>query len=65
MNKEIAAFILRWRYDLKCRGIPKRKWRKIIANHFICGGEIKKYEKGADQFCKTWDILKDMGQLYC
>lgn len=63
MNKQIAAFILGWKYDLKCRGVAKSKWRKIIGDHFVDSKAISMYPNGADQFVKTWEELEKMGRI--
>ena len=63
MNKNIAAYILGWRYQLKNRGIAKSKWRKKIGDHFVDSGEIKKYEDGSAEFIKTWEELVKIGRI--
>ena len=63
MNKEIAAYILGWRYQLKCQGIAKSKWRKRIGDKFIDSGESKKYEHGVEEFCSTWYELNTKGLI--
>lgn len=64
MNQTLARFILNMRHRLKKMGIPKKMWRKLIAEKYMKNaGNIRDVlaRQGEDistVFSVTWDELQ-------
>jgi len=58
MKKDLLAFVLKWRFEMKFRCVFKRKWRSFIAKKFIESDEYKIGKWKADDFIYTWETLQ-------
>ena len=61
MNQKLAKYILRYQSELKSKGIPHRKWHKIIFNYYW---HNMRYDFKENDFIDTWKHLQAHGLVH-